>query len=136
MWFWAAIVVAQTQVEVFTLHHLPLPISNQPHVKVTVYHLDALPQLQQTFNQRLHDLHQRDDKTQAAIQAKQLLQQYRVEFRQAVTGLVKAQRYGITQLPTIVINQQVQIVGTTHIAEALQHYAHYQRQHRARRLAT
>ncbi len=114
----SASVVPSVQVEVFATSTTNL--QNTAHA--VVYVLDTLVQLENRLSQGLPS----DPEAAMAMVQKRLAQLSAVDnsrMNLAIEGRLKAQRYGIKQLPAMVLNGSAVVYGVSDVRDALERHA-------------
>ncbi len=112
------------QVELFTTADYPPPTVNsakEQDVQLTVYYLDGLVRLNATLSHQLPP----QPAAATAIAAARLgvlTDSDHAQLRSTATGLLAAQRYGLTRYPAIVVNGVAVTYGLTDSAEAVRRY--------------
>jgi integrating conjugative element protein (TIGR03757 family) len=107
----------RVHVEVFANTGTPLQNTQQ----AVVYVLDTLGHLEQTLS---HDLPKEPEAAMAMVQARlaQLTASDKTRMNRAVEGRMRAQSYGLTQLPAMVINGRAVVYGVADVFEAARRY--------------
>jgi integrating conjugative element protein (TIGR03757 family) len=101
---------------VFTIHSM-LPASIPPNTKV--YFLDDIAILQNQLNTEVKNTYELGGEQAAEKAAKDFIAKHKQQYLQGLAAISKAQIYGITRIPAVVINDKYQILGTTNPATAL-----------------
>ena len=119
-----SIAAPRYQVELFTTAARPLP-GHSPatgqDIQLTVYHLDGLARLNAILS---HQLPPKPEvaKAMAATRLGALTERQQADLRATATGLLAAQRYGLTRYPALVINGEAVLYGVTDPTEAVRQY--------------
>jgi integrating conjugative element protein (TIGR03757 family) len=102
---------------IFTIHSM-LPASISPNTKV--YFLDDITILQNQLNAEVKNSYELSGIQAAEKAAEDFIAKHKQQYLQGLTAISKAQTYGITKIPAVVINGKYQILGTTNPATALE----------------
>ena len=121
---------APLTVEVFTTREqaplVPAEVKARD-VSVEIYRLDGLQQLESTLSAQLPNEPAAAQRV-ALQRIGQLDRDDRDTLRSAAVGLAKAQQYGLSRYPAIVIDGAVVVYGTTDVEVALSRYRLWQEQ--------
>jgi len=121
---------AATTIEIFTIREqaplVPADVQSH-HVHVEIYRLDGLQQLESTLSAQLPNEPAAAQRV-ALQRIGQLDRDDRDTLRSAAVGLAKAQQYGLSRYPAIVIDGAVVVYGTTDVEVALSRYRLWQEQ--------
>lgn len=115
------------QVELFTTTAHPPPAhlnATGEDIQLTVYDLDGLARLNATLSHQLPP-QKAAAKAMAATRLASLTERQQAELRATATGLLAAQRYGLTRYPAVVVNGEVVIYGLTDPTAAVRQYRHW-----------
>lgn len=121
---YVSVAAPRYQVELFTTTAHPPQI---PHnaagqgIELTVYFVDGLARLNATLSHQLPP-QKAVAKAMAAARLGALTQGEQAQLRATATGLLAAQRYGLTHYPALVINGEAVTYGLTDPTEAVHHY--------------
>jgi integrating conjugative element protein (TIGR03757 family) len=109
--------ISRVHVEVFAQSATAL----QNTGNAVVYVLDTLVQLEQNLS---HDLPKDPEAAMAVVQARlgQLTAADKSRMNRAVEGRMRAQSYGLTQLPAMVFNGRAVVYGVADVREAARRY--------------
>ena len=112
------------QVELFTTAAHPPPAHHNAtgeDIQLTVYDLDGLARLNAILS---HQLPPKPEvaKAMAATRLGALTERQQADLRATATGLLAAQRYGLTRYPALVINGEAVLYGVTDPTEAVRQY--------------
>jgi integrating conjugative element protein (TIGR03757 family) len=103
-------------VAVFTIHSM-LPANILPNTKV--YFLDDIAILQNRLNAQVKNAYETAGVEAVKKAVKNFIAQHKQQYLRGLTAISKAQRYGITKIPAVVINGKYQVLGTNNPATAL-----------------
>jgi integrating conjugative element protein (TIGR03757 family) len=129
-------VAAQAQaqvktVDVFTtqqIGHAPIAADNNEHVKI--YFLGALNNLNSQLNTKIKRSENAGlSRTEVEKEAKIFFATHKSKYTAASTAVAKAYNLGVSQIPSIVINDKYQIVGTTNITLAQAKFKAWKEEH-------
>ena len=112
------------QVELFTTTAHPPPAhlnATCEDIQLTVYDLDGLARLNAALSHQLPP-QKAAAKAMAATRLAALTERQQAELRATATGLLAAQRYGLTRYPAMVINGEAVFYGLTDPTEAVRQY--------------
>ncbi|MCR9184740.1 MAG: TIGR03757 family integrating conjugative element protein [Halieaceae bacterium] len=112
------------QVELFTIAAHPPPAHHNvtgEDIQLTVYHLDGLARLNATLSHQLPP-QQSAAKAMAATRLGALTERQQADLRATATGLLAAQRYGLTRYPAMVVNGEAVYYGLTDPTAAVRQY--------------
>ncbi len=105
-------------VSVLTLHSLPPVVMPESNIPVTVYYLDDYQSSMASINQQLQGLSESD----VNEKAKSVIANDASQIQQAAQGMYLAYRFGIHEVPAIIINDESIVLGTNNINLALDPY--------------
>ena len=121
---YVSVAAPRYQVELFTTTAHPPQI---PHnaagqgIELTVFYLDGLTRLNATLSHQLPP-QKAAAKAMAATRLGALTDSQHADLRTTATGLLAAQRYGLTRYPALVINGEAVTYGSTDPVEVVHHY--------------
>ena len=112
------------QVELFTTAAHPPPAHHNAtgeDIQLTVHDLDGLARLNAILSHQLPP-QQTAAKAMAATRLAALTERQQADLRATATGLLAAQRYGLTRYPAMVINGEAVFYGLIDPTEAVRRY--------------
>lgn len=104
------------QVEVFLTHRMPVNTLGFVGDHVSLHYVDQAELLNQSLTQYMAIS---GTKERAMNMAKTFIQKHQSAYQQAAITLDLTEQYGITRIPTVVIDRCAQFVGTTNIDTSL-----------------
>lgn len=107
------------QVDVFLTHRMPVNTLGFVGDHVSLHYVDQTALLNQSLTQHMAMV---GTKERAINMAKAFIKVHQNAYRQAAVTLNLAEQYGITRIPTVVIDRCAQFVGTTNINSSLNRF--------------
>ena len=119
-----SIAAPRYQVELFTTVAHPPPAHPNAagqDIQLIVYELDVLARLNATLSHQLPP-QKAAARAMAATRLGALTERQQADLRATATGLLAAQRYGLSRYPAMVINGEAVLYGLTDPTEAVRQY--------------